>query len=142
VRISWTITGTSPSWTFSISILGELDIEAAGIGVVEAIEDVSKLYLNVAAANAYADARLAEYGKYGRTVQFGTDRSGLRAGMALPVKIDRHKMQDVSTLITSVERKANIKSSGAVWYRYNVTAVEGPALGSWRKAMNQTIKGG
>lgn len=142
VRIRWTIAGTSPSFTFSISILGTLDIEGAGIGVVEAIEDVSSKKLDVAAAQKYADDRIKEYGIYGRTVSFGTTRTGLVAGMALPVTITKHKMQDASTLITSVERTVDVSSSGAVRYWYNCTAVEGPALDNWRKALNQTMKGG
>lgn len=141
-RVRWVITGSSPSWTFSVSILGTLDIEGAGIGVVEAIEDVSKLNLSIAAALDYADSRLKDYGVYGRTVNFGTTRTGLQAGMALSATITKHKMTDVFVLVTSVQRTTTVRADGSPRYWFSIQAVEGPALADWRKAMNQTVKGG
>jgi hypothetical protein len=138
IRVRWAITGTTPSWTFAISILGNLDTVAAGIGVIEAIEDATGQDMNVAAANALADSRLQEHGVIGRTVTFKTLRTGLAAGQYLPVFIPEHNINDASMLITSVTRTQNMTATSQLYW-HAVVATEGPALDTWNKAMNQAL---
>ncbi len=141
VHLRWTIGGSaSPTVTFSASILGKVDAGLAGIGVVEAIEDVSGQGLTVAAAQTLGDSRLQKYGVQGRTLYFTTRRTGLASGQYLNCFIPEYQMNDAALLITSVDRKQKtyVDAGGNMTqdYTFDVEAVEASNLSSWAKAMN------
>jgi hypothetical protein len=137
VRIRWIIGGSaSPSKTFLISIQGRVDASLAGIGVVTAIEDVSDQNLTVVAAQLLGDSRLQKYGLIGRTLKFGTRRTGLSAGQYLNCFLSQLGLNDAALLITSVDKTQKMLSSGNQDYWHSVEATEGTNLPSWQKAMN------
>jgi hypothetical protein len=110
VKLRYTITGTTPSATFSVSVLGRLTVQSAGLGIVEVVEDVSSLKMSIAGATAYCTAQLQRYGTIGRTLTFKTRRSNpsLAIGQYLPVFIPEHGLNDASMLITQVDTSQKI----------------------------------
>jgi hypothetical protein len=144
IRLRVAIAGTTPSWTFMASINGKLDLEAAGVGVVESVEDVSEQGLDVNGAEDYGDAKLAEFGVLGKTLSFQTTRPGLAPGQYLPVFIPEHDLWDEKMLVTSVELSQKISYDSGVptqMYFYDIQADSGPNLGSWAKLLSKGIKG-
>lgn len=141
VHLRWAIGGSSsPTVTFSASILGKVDPSLAGIGVVEAVEDVSGLNLTIAAAQTLGDSRLQKYGVQGRTLYFTTRRTGLAAGQYLNCFIPEYQMNDAALLITSVGRKqktyVDVSGNMTQDYMFEVEATEASNLPSWQKAMS------
>jgi len=109
-----------------------------GSGIVTVVEDVSSQNLNVAAARAYADASLQRNGVIGRTLTCQTNRTGLSVGQYIPVFIPELGLFDDSMLITAMDLTVVISvASGqmSMLYYWQVTAVEGPSLGSWQKLL-------
>ena len=144
LRFRWIITGSTPSLTFSASIIGKMDVQSAGFGVVEVVEDVSSQLLNVAAATAYANTLLTRYGTAGRTITFKTYRRNpsLAIGQYLPVFIPEHNINDASMLITAIETTQGIAYDGAVpsqIYYQSVTASENANIGSPWKLLASTL---
>ena len=142
IRLRWTITGTTPSFTFSASIVGKVDVGLANIGVVEAVEDVSSQNIDVTTAQNLGDSRLQQYGLIGRTVTFVTKRTGLACGQYVSVFIPSLGINDAQMLITSADRSQRFKmdtGSPSQSYFFNITATEGPSLGDWEKALNQIL---
>jgi hypothetical protein len=144
-RLRWTITGSTPSFTFSISIMGTLDTQSAGLGIVAVVEDVSSQSLNVAAATAYGNSQLQRYGTQGRTITFKTWRRNpsLAIGQYLPVFIPEHNINDASMLITGISTTQKISvQSGTPSQEYfqNVTVTENANLGSPWKLLASTLK--
>jgi hypothetical protein len=140
VRLRWTIGGSaSPTKTFSASIIGHIDASLAGIGVIEAVEDVSGQNINVAGANALADSRLQQYGVIGRILHFETQRTGLAAGQYLNCFLPELGLNDVALLITGVTRTQALvvdNGSPSQLYNHSVEAIEASILPSWQKAMS------
>jgi hypothetical protein len=143
VRARWTIGGSSsPTKTFSISIQGRVDPGLAGIGIVEAVEDVSSMNLDVPGANALGDSRLQQLGVIGQILRFKTERTGLAVGQYLTVLHPVLKLNDAAMLITkSTRTQASITDSGSQsqCYRFDITAVSGPSLSEWEAALNDTL---
>jgi len=140
VRLRWTIGGSgSPTKTFSVSIIGPVDAGLAGIGVIEAVEDVSGQNINVAGANALADSRLQQYGVIGRILHFETQRTGLAAGQYLNCFLPELGLNDAALLITGVTRTQSLvvdSGSPSQLYNHSVEATEASTLPSWQKAMS------
>jgi hypothetical protein len=145
VRLRWTITGTTPNFTFSASITGTLDVQSAGLGIVAVVEDVSSQSLNVAAATAYANGLLQKYGTQGRTVTFKTIRRNpsLAIGQYLPVFIPEHNINDASMLITGISTSQSIGTENGTptqIYWQNVTCTEQANVGSAWRLLATTLK--
>jgi hypothetical protein len=140
VRLRWVIGGSgSPTKTFSASIIGHIDAGLAGIGVVEAVEDVSGQNINVAGANALADSRLQQYGVIGRILRFETQRTGLAAGQYLNCFLPEIGLNDAALLITGVTRTQSLvvdSGSPSLLYNHSIEATEASVLPSWQKAMS------
>jgi hypothetical protein len=140
VRLRYVIGGSgSPTKTFSASIIGHVDAGLAGIGVVEAVEDVSGQNINVAGANALADSRLQQYGVIGRILRFETQRTGLAAGQYLNCFLPELGLNDAALLITDVTRTQSLivdSGSPSLLYNHSVEATEASVLPSWQKAMS------
>jgi hypothetical protein len=143
VRARWTIGGSAgPTKTFSLSIQGRVDPAIAGIGIVEAVEDVSSMNLDVPGAQALGDSRLQQLGVIGQILKFKTERTGLAAGQYLTVLHPVLKLNDAAMLITQSTRtqKSFIDSgSPSQCYRFDVTATSGPSLGDWEATLNSTL---
>jgi len=139
-RLRWTIGGSaSPTKTFSASIQGHIDAGLAGIGVVEAVEDVSGQNINVAGANALADSKLQKNGLIGEILHFDTRRTGLAAGQYLNCFVPELGLNDAGLLITTANRTQKSYWNGSQMtqdYTFQIEATDGTALPSWQKAMN------
>jgi hypothetical protein len=145
VRLRWTITGTTPSFTFSASITGTLDVQSAGLGIVAVVEDVSDQSLNVAAATAYGNALLQKYGTQGRTIAFKTWRRNpsLAIGQYLPVFLPEFNINDASMLITGISTSQSIGTENGTptqIYWQDVTCSENANIGSPWKLLATTLK--
>jgi hypothetical protein len=138
VKLRWTIAGTSPSFTFSASVIGSFDVQSAGLGIVAVKEDVSSQALNVAAATFYGNTLLSRYGTQGRTITFKTWRTNpsLAVGQYLPVFLPQHGINDASMLITQISTTQDIGYQGGSptqVYWQTVTCTEQAAIGSaWK----------
>lgn len=130
VKLRYVLTGTSPSVTFSVSVIGRLTVQSAGLGVVEVVEDVSSQNMNTVTATAYCLSQLQRYGTIGRTLTFKTRRSNpsLGIGQYLPVFIPEHNLNDASMLITQIDTSQKIVADGSGGvtqeYRQSVTTTE------------------
>lgn len=145
VRLRWTITGTSPSFTFSASIIGIIDVQSGNLGVVEVVEDVTDQALNVAAATAYCNGLLTRYGTIGRTVTGKTYRRNpsLAAGQSVPVFLPEYGINDAQMLITETDTSEDIIYDNGVpskIYYMSFTASENAVLGSAYKLLASTLK--
>lgn len=145
VKLRWTITGSSPSFTFSASITGTLDVQSAGLGIVAVVEDVSSQSLNVAAATAYGNGLLQKYGSLGRTITFKIWRRNpsLAIGQYLPVFIPEHNINDASMLITAISTSQSIGTENGTptqIYWQAVTCSENANLGSPWRLLATTLK--
>lgn len=144
-RLRWTIGGTTPSFTFSISIIGTLDVQSAGLGIVAVVEDVSSQNLDIAAATAYANTLLSRYGTNGRTITFKTWRRNpsLAIGQYLPVFLPEFNINDASMLITGISTTQSIGSEGSnptQIYWQQATITENANMGSAWKLLSSTLK--
>jgi len=145
VRLRWTITGTSPSFTFSASITGILDVQSAGLGIVAVVEDVSSQSLNVAAATAYANGLLQKYGTQGRTITFKTWRRNpsLAIGQYLPIFLPEYNINDASMLITGISTSQSIGTENGTptqIYWQTVVCSEAANIGSAWRLLSSTLK--
>jgi hypothetical protein len=144
-RLRWAIGGSTPSFAFSISIMGTLDTQSAGLGIVAVVEDVSSQSLNVAAATAYGNSLLQRYGTQGRTITFKTWRRNpsLAISQYLPVFIPEHNINDASMLITGISTTQKIGYEGGTPtqnYFQMVTCTEQANVGSPWKLLASTLK--
>jgi hypothetical protein len=145
VKLRWTVAGTSPSFTFSASIVGIIDVQSGDLGVVEVVEDVSNQALNVAAAIAYCNSLLMRYGTIGRTVTGKTYRRNpsLAAGQSIPVFLPEYGINDAQMLITETDTSEDIIYDNGVpskIYFTSFTASENAVLGSPYKLLSSTLK--
>lgn len=139
VKLRWTIGGSTPSFTFSASIIGILDVQSAGLGIVAVVEDVTSQSLNVAAATAYGNTLLQRYGVQGALITCKTWRRNpsLAIGQYLPVFIPEHNLNDASMLITEISTVQEIgyetSSNPTQVYYQTLTLTSSANLGSaWR----------
>ncbi len=115
------------------AIADRQSVEGGGTGIVEMVDDGSDL-TDQSAAFQRAAAILQRYGVIGRTLTFETRRAGLVAGTLLRVKLPVHNLNNVLMLISSV-RTYDL----ATELRYQITAVEGPVIGSWTQLFANLI---
>jgi hypothetical protein len=141
LRVGWTLGGVTPSFTMTLSMQGLLDNQAANIGIIEAVENVSALDLDLDEAETYANSRLQEYGNIGKRLRTLITRTGLEPGQSVPINDDHHGIIDTEYLVTKVSRQA-LNEHGDVYYEMKIEGVTGAALEDWRQAMNTTITGG
>lgn len=145
VKLRWTITGTSPSFTFSASVIGVFDVGSAGLGIVAVKEDVSSQSLNIAAATAYGNTLLSRYGVQGRTITFKTWRRNpsLSIGQYLPVFLTEYGINDASMLITSISTSQDIgyeNGTPTQVYFQSVSCSEQANVGSAWKLLASMLK--
>lgn len=100
-------------------------VEGGGSGIVEEVADAGGTTTQ-AAIFQQANGYLAKYGVIGRTLVFETWRAGLKAGTLLRVKLPAHDLNNVLMLIQQV----HVSDEGNV-LKYQITAIEGPVLGTW-----------
>lgn len=105
-----------------------------GTGIVEGMENQPSLS-SLQSVFDLGIALLAEYGVTGRKLIFKTRRSGLDSGQILTVTISELGLTAEEMLIDSV----NISVIGDE-VRYSVTAIQGPALGSWSQFFKSLAK--
>lgn len=144
-RLRWTITGSTPSFTFSASVTGILDVQSAGLGIVAVVEDVSSQSLNVAAATAYGNTLLQRYGVQGRLITCKTWRRNpsLAIGQYIPVFIPEHNINDASMLITEISTTQDIAYENGTptqLYWQMLTLTESANVGSAWKLLSSTLK--
>lgn len=107
-----------------------------GTGVYEAVDDAPNLD-RLAAAVEKADGLLRRYARIGTTLEFETDRAGLKAGQILPVNLPEHALSG-SFLIDRVTMTDY--NQGAI--RYVVHAVDGEAVGGWAQFFRRMVQTG
>jgi len=108
-------------------IADQLAIEGAGTGINEAVEDRPDVDDQDTGIDV-ALALIAEYGANAKLYKFKTRRTGLQAGMLVPVNDSRYGLSNEEMLIESVSYSRN-----AGKYEFSVTAVMGPVSGSWER---------
>lgn len=111
-------------------------------GMVENIIDASSLGLNKAAAQAYGDQLLQQYGVTGaRTLTFDTLRPSLAPGQQLTAYVPEEQCVKGQFLIVAVNMRASIAPTvpGGVLYWYSISATEGAALGSPWKLLSSLL---
>jgi hypothetical protein len=145
VRLRWTIGGTSPSFTFSASIIGTIDVQSGNLGVVEVVEDITDQELDIDAATDYCNTALTRYGTIGRTLSFKTIRRNpsLAAGQSLAVFLPEHGINDAQMLITETDMSEDIIYDNGVpskIYYQTCTASENAILGTAYKLLSSTLK--
>lgn len=147
VRLRWTIGGSTPSFTFSASIIGIIDVQSGDLGVVEVVEDVSSQALDVDAATDYCNTQLTRYGTIGRTLTCKTRRRNpsLAVGQSLPVFIPEHGINNAQMLITQIETTEDIiydEDDGipSKIYWQAITASENAVIQSAYKLLASTLK--
>ena len=106
-------------------IVDQLAIEGVGTGYVDDIADEPTLNDKDASFDSGL-AKLARFGVAGKRFIFQTTRSGLKPGQLLPVNypglnLDSEDMLIESVLIRSIREHLT----------YDITAIQGPELGSW-----------
>lgn len=117
----------------SAEIMARRAIEG-GTGVYEAIADDTTISLQETGV-MFALAYLRKYSTIPKTIEFGTDTAGLRAGQLIAVNIPELDLTD-DFLIESV----NIKDYGGRINRYKINAVSGEALGGWLDFFNSLAR--
>ncbi|KKL77550.1 hypothetical protein LCGC14_2033770 [marine sediment metagenome] len=106
-------------------IAAQLATEGVGTGYVDDIADEPTLD-DIDASFDSGLAKLARFGVAGKHLNFPTVRSGLKPGQLLPVNypglnLDSEDMLVESVLIRSIREHLT----------YDITAIQGPELGSW-----------
>jgi hypothetical protein len=145
VKLRWTIGGTSPSFTFSASIVGIIDVQSGDLGVVEVVEDLTNQELDIDAATDYCNTALTRYGTIGRTVTGKTIRRNpsIAVGQSIPVFLPEYGINDAQMLITETDTSEDIIYDNGVpskIYYTSFTASENAVLGSPYKLLSSTLK--
>jgi hypothetical protein len=112
-------------------------LTGGGTGIVTDVQDGTGM--TVSQAQTFGDGLLQEFGKIGRTFQFKTERSGLKAGQWLSAINQKLLLNDASLLITKVGMSYWTSASGSTM-QFQVEACEGPNLGSWQKVIESSLK--
>lgn len=110
-----------------------------GSGIVEAVEDVSKLSMTYAAAVVYAQSLLDRYCIEGRTLTVSVYRNGLAVGQILAVIVPEEHLINVRLLITQLDITMQTQPGNTVLYQYVVQATELPNSGSWQKLISSGL---
>ncbi len=114
-------------------------------GIVTVVVDMSSspttATMDVAAAEAYGDSLLAQYGIVGRIVTLKSYRQGLLPGQQLSVFLAIHTIVNAQTLITQVDTEVQAGTGGYPLYKYTVIATEGSALSDWQKVFASVFAG-
>lgn len=119
-----------------------LAVVEGGSGIVEIVEDVSQKNMQYAAALVYGQQLLTRYGVAGRTITFGTVRSGLQVGQILACFIPEENVWNMQALIVTIDvtlETAQVNGVTSNLYYYLVTASELPNKGSWEKLLASSI---
>lgn len=106
-------------------ILAQAAIEGVGTGYVEDIADEPTLIDKDASLDSGL-AKLARFGLARKSLHFLTVRSGLKPGQLLPVVYPELNLASEDMLIESVVIRQHTEN-----VTYEVTAIQGPVLGSW-----------
>ncbi len=109
------------------AIEAQQTIEGSGTGYVEDVHDAPSIGSRESGFQTAAQY-LAKYAVDGRRLQFRTARSGLKPGQLLTVDRPDYGLVTAEMLIESVRISADGVS---IWY--DVTAIEGPEMGSWTR---------
>jgi len=107
------------------AIAEQLAIEGAGTGYVDDIADEPKLD-NKDASIDTARAKLAKFAVPGQRLKYQTLTTGLRPGQLQTVDYPELGLNNAAMLIEAVE----LQGFGANT-RHNITAIQGPTMGSW-----------
>ena len=145
VKLRWTITGTSPNFTFSASVIGIIDVQSGNLGIVEVVEDITNQELDIDAATDYCNTLLIRNGTIGRTVTGKTYRRNpsLAVGQSVPVFLPEYGINDAQMLITETDTSEDIIYDNGVpskIYFMSFTASENSILGSPYKLLASTLK--
>ena len=112
-------------------IIDRQDVEGGGTGYVDDIaEDTDASSLE--AAFQTAAKKLQKFGVMGRKFTYQTHRSGLKPGQLQPVNYPPLNLNNAEMLIEAVK----IRAEGKL-LTYEVTAIEGPEMGSWSRLFQQ-----
>jgi hypothetical protein len=111
-------------------------------GIVEEVEDVSKLNMYYPAALTYAQQLLARYCLTGRTIVFKTYRNGLDLLQIATVFFPEFNLNDAQLLITEIDVAMQTQPNNTVLYNYIVTATELPNIVSWSKLLGTLFLSG
>lgn len=114
-----------------IAFLGSIDGTSGVVSVVEKVDG-----LNQAGALALAQARLAQYCKFGLTLAFTTARPGLRKGQLLTVFLPQHGLINSQFLVTQVDYTpvtAVINGQITTYEQFKIQATSGPVVGDWTR---------
>lgn len=111
-------------------------------GIVEEVEDVSKLNMYYPAALTYAQQLLARYCLTGRTIVFKTYRPGLDLLQIATVFFPEFNLVDAQLLITEIDIAVQTQPNNTVLYAYIVTATELPNIVSWSKLLGTLFLSG
>jgi len=118
-------------------ILDRQGVEGVGTGVVEDVRSEPQQSTREAAFQLAAQL-LEKYSTMGGKLKFTTTRSGLEPGHLLYVDLPSYGFNNDEVLIESVN--AYDVHGKYVWY--DVTAIEGPEMGSWAKLFEEIAKRG
>lgn len=108
------------------AIFSRQTTEGIGSGIVEDVAGMPDVSSRDTAFQTAA-AKLRTYAQLGRRIKFTTRRVGLRPGQLLRITLPEHGINNLETLVESV----NVSAPDAGVVLYTVTAVDGPAQGSW-----------
>jgi hypothetical protein len=86
-------------------------------------------------------SRLNQYAVVGQTLTCTIMRSGLAAGMLIPVFFSRFNILDGQFLITDVSPTWSI-SRGTLQQYYALTMTSGPVTGDYARFLSNVAKGG
>lgn len=111
-------------------------------GIVEEVEDVSKLNMYYPAALTYAQQLLARYCLTGRTIVFKTYRNGLDLLQIGTFFFPEFNLNDAQMLITEIDIAMQTQPNNTVLYNYIVTATELPNIVSWSKLLGTLFLSG
>lgn len=113
------------------AIIDRQDVEGGGTGYVDDIAENTDAS-SIEAAFETAAKKLQKYTPMGRKFTYQTHRSGLKPGQLQPVNYPPLNLNNAEMLIEAVK----IRNEGSL-LTYNVTAIEGPAMGSWSRLFQQ-----
>ena len=120
------------------AILDRQAIETVGTGIVEDVRNEPQQSTREAAFQLAAQL-LEKYSvEDSRVLKYRTWKPGLQPGQIQTVDLPDYGMTDTEVLITQVTQR----DEAGRYFWYDITAVEGPEMGSWTKVFEEIIKRG
>lgn len=114
--------------------IARLAIEG-GTGITDHIIDEG-YHDTLASSSESGAAKIRQYARNAKKFNFDTVRYGLKAGQLLPVDYALLGLNSTDMLIESVR----MRTAGANKITYEITAIVGPAIGSWTKFFSSMIQ--